>query len=81
MVKLNLELNDLKIISNSCGHWVAQSVEGQTLAQVMISGFMSSALSRLSAVSAGSALDPLSPSLSALPVFTLSQKEINIQIK
>ena len=54
------------------GTWVAQSVKWLTLAQVMISGFMSlSPLSVLTAQSLKSALDSVSPSLSVPPLLML----------
>ena len=61
------------------GTWVAQSAEHLASAQVMISQFMGlspTLVSVLTAQSLESAKDPVSPSLSAPPVFTLflSQK-------
>ena len=57
------------------GAWVAQSVKYPTLAQVMISRFMSSSLDLGSLLSAQSPLsDPLSPSpLSPLPGLKIKQ--------
>ena len=55
------------------GAWVAQSVKHPTSAQVMISWFVGSrpaSGSVLTAQSLESALDPVSPSLSASPLLT-----------
>ena len=56
------------------GAWVAQLVMHPTLAQIMISQFEFELCIGLCAVSAEIASDPLSPSLSAPPVCTLSLK-------
>ena len=53
------------------GVWVAQSVKHQTLAQVMISWFMSSSPTSVSTVSAEPTLDLLSP-LSVPPLLMRS---------
>ena len=56
------------------GAWVAQSVKHPTSAQVMISRFVSSSPalgSVLTAQSLEPALDSVSPSLSARPLFTV----------
>ena len=64
----------LKILSG-WGEWVAQLVKRLTSAQVMISQFMSLSpmpVSGLTAQSLESALDSVSPSLSAPPPFAHS---------
>ena len=60
--------------NNKRGTWVAQSVKHPTLAQVMISRFVSSSPrsgSMLTAQSLDPALDSVSPSLSVLPPHSL----------
>ena len=74
-------------LKDTCaGHWVAQSAKHLTLAQVMISQFVSSSPvvgSVLTAQSRGPALDTVSPSLSAPPplTFCLSLSKINKHYK
>ena len=64
------------------GPWVAQSVKCLTLAQVMISLFMSSTPPiELSTVSIEPVLDLLSPALSAPPLLSLSLSLSKINIK
>ena len=72
------------VIKNTGGPWVAQSVKPLTLAQVMISLFMS--LSPvLGSVPTAQSLEPasdsVSPSLSAPPLLALSLSFSKINIK
>ena len=72
----------LSRVSQFGGTWVAQSVERQTLAQVMITWFLSSSTmsgSVLTARSLEPTLDSLSPSLSLCP--SPLKKQINIKKK
>ena len=73
MYKLLLKLSNKKT-SNPRGAWVAQSVERQTSAQVMISQFMGSSPASGSVLTEQSlepASDSVSPSLSAPPRLAL----------
>ena len=66
------------------GAWVAQSVKRPTLAQVMISRFVSSGPesgSVLTAQSLEPASDSLSPSLSAPPLLVFSLSKVNKHFK
>ena len=72
------------LLSTSWGAWVAQSVEVPTLAQVMISWFVSlSPMSGfvLTAQILKPASDPVSPSLCSSPAHTLSLSLSKINIK
>ena len=66
--KININLKTIL----SWGAWVAQSVKCLTIAQVMISRFVSSNPASGSMLTAQSLLGILSPTLSAPPLLTLS---------
>ena len=79
-VKEPMHFGVRQLLYQSWGTWVAQSVKRPTLAQVMISRFVSSSPtwgSVLTAQSLEPASDSVFPSLCALPLLMLSLSKIN----